>query len=67
MADHEDQADVLAAAAALAEAQITSAETAAATAAAAAARTRRAQEAPNSWGAAIDGFAMSLAPGVGVH
>ena len=61
MADHEDQADVLAAAAALAEAQITSAETAAATAAAAAARTRRAKEATNSWGAAIDGFAMSLA------
>ena len=56
-----DQADVLAAAAALAEAQITSAETAAQQAASAAARTRRTKEATNSWGAAIDGFAMSLA------
>ena len=56
-----DQADVLAAAAALAEAQITSAETAAQQAASAAARTRRAKEDTSSWGAAIDGFAMSLA------
>ena len=56
-----DQADVLAAAAALAEAQITSAETAAQQAASAAARTRRAKESTSSWGAAIDGFAMSLA------
>ena len=53
--------DALTAAAALAEAQITSAETAAQQAATAAARTRRAKEATNSWGAAIDGFAMSLA------
>lgn len=53
--------DALTAAAALAEAQITSAETAAQQAASAAARTRRAKESTSSWGAAIDGFAMSLA------
>ena len=61
-----DQADVLAAAAALAEAHITSAETAAQQAASAAARTRRAKDATTAWGAAIDGFAMSLAHASGV-